>query len=491
MKGQAYNPFLPLDVYIPDGEPHIFGDRIYLFGSHDKEGGDTFCELDYEFFSAPLDDLNNWSSKGINYSARQDALYSEKRPYLYAPDVVRGNDGKYYLYYCLAGNKGNGGYHGPISVAVCDTPDGKYEYLGYVKNQDGTEFNKFVCFDPAVMNDNGAIRLYYGTAMPRGMHLPKVCRKLAAPVFEKIYGKSKKEILAEPGVWGANMITLCDDMLTVKSDAVRIIPEKTRGTNFKGHGFFEGSSVRKINDTYYFIYSSQLNHELCYATSKYPDRDFKYGGTVVSAGDIGINGRKEKNSLNAVGTTHGSIECINGQWYVFYHRLTHGSDYSRQACAEPIQIEPDGSIHQVEISSCGLNGEPLKAEGKYPSVIACNITNGKMPHLSNRKSKKPIPVVTHRGNERFISNIDSKTTITYKWFDFIKADGEICFDIDSGSQGEMIVTADDEVIARVPINNFGRTTVSAKYHIQDLRRKSLSLKFSGKGSFNLYSFTFK
>jgi hypothetical protein len=114
-----------------------------------------------------------------------------------------------------------------------------------------------------------------------------------------------------------------------------------------------------------------------------------------------------------------------------------------------------------------------------------------MPHLSNRKSKKPIPVVTHRGNERFISNIDSKTTITYKWFDFIKADGEICFDIDSGSQGEMIVTADDEVIARVPINNFGRTTVSAKYHIQDLRRKSLSLKFSGKGSFNLYSFTFK
>ena len=172
-------------MYIPDGEPHIFGDRIYLFGSHDKEGGDTFCELDYEFFSAPLDDLNNWSSKGINYSARQDALYSEKRPYLYAPDVVRGNDGKYYLYYCLAGNKGDGGYHGPISVAVCDTPDGKYEYLGYVKNQDGTEFNKFVCFDPAVMNDNGAIRLYYGTAMPRGMYLPKVCRKLAAPVFEK------------------------------------------------------------------------------------------------------------------------------------------------------------------------------------------------------------------------------------------------------------------------------------------------------------------
>lgn len=74
MKGQAFNSFLPLGVYIPDGEPHIFGDRIYLFGSHDKEGGDTFCELDYEIFSAPIDDLSNWSSKGINYSAKQDAL---------------------------------------------------------------------------------------------------------------------------------------------------------------------------------------------------------------------------------------------------------------------------------------------------------------------------------------------------------------------------------------------------------------------------------
>lgn len=31
---QVYNPFLPLDEYIPDGEPHVLGDRVYLFGSH-------------------------------------------------------------------------------------------------------------------------------------------------------------------------------------------------------------------------------------------------------------------------------------------------------------------------------------------------------------------------------------------------------------------------------------------------------------------------
>ena len=26
---QIYNPFLPLTEYIPDGEPHVFGDRVY------------------------------------------------------------------------------------------------------------------------------------------------------------------------------------------------------------------------------------------------------------------------------------------------------------------------------------------------------------------------------------------------------------------------------------------------------------------------------
>lgn len=44
-----------------------------------------------------------------------------------------------------------------------------------------------------------------------------------------------------------------------------------------------------------------------------------------------------------------------------------------------------GSIEQVEISSCGLNSNPLIAKGKYPSVIACNITNGRMPRVNTIK----------------------------------------------------------------------------------------------------------
>ena len=106
---QARNPFTPERVYIPDGEAHVFDDRVYLYGSHDKEGGKSYCRLGYEVFSAPIDNLSQWTSKGINYQARQDPL-SEKtdRPYRYAPDCVKGNDGRYYLYYCLAGEKGKG-----------------------------------------------------------------------------------------------------------------------------------------------------------------------------------------------------------------------------------------------------------------------------------------------------------------------------------------------------------------------------------------------
>lgn len=34
-KTPAFNPYLPSWEYIPDGEPYVFGDRVYVYGSHD------------------------------------------------------------------------------------------------------------------------------------------------------------------------------------------------------------------------------------------------------------------------------------------------------------------------------------------------------------------------------------------------------------------------------------------------------------------------
>ena len=413
---QVYNPFLPVNEYIPDGEPHVFNGRVYLYGSHDAEGGYTFCMRDYVTYSASVSNLKEWRYEGVIYRADQDPQYPDLK-YMYAPDVVHGNDGKYYLYYAMGGDYGYGGYVGPISVAVADLPTGPFEFLGFVRNQDGTPMEKYVCFDPAVLNDNGVIRLYYGTQYGTD-ESPEVQRE---PAFEQslmeMFKKSAEEIRSYPdNIMGPIHATLSDDMLTVKEEPKHLIPYYVKGTPFEEHPFFEASSMRKVGDKYYFIYSSWLNHELCYATSDKPDGDFTFGGTIVSNGDVGYHGRKAEERLNMTGTTHGSIIELNGRWYVFYHRLTHKSDYSRQACAEEIAILPDGSIPQVPITSCGLNGGALKAEGRYPAVIACNITNGHMPTGSNSIYKDAFPNVNHLGEERFIAEIEHGTLIGYKYF---------------------------------------------------------------------------
>lgn len=416
-KNQIYNPFLPLYEYIPDGEPHVFGDRVYHYGSHDKEGGDTFCMLDYVCYSAPVNDLTDWRYEGVIYQAKQDPRYPAPQ-YMYAPDVVQGNDGRFYLYYCMGGDYGQGGYQGPVSVAVCDTPAGKYEYLGVVKNPDGSPMLKYICFDPALLNDDGTIRLYYGTQYDYEERNDFLTNDFYLQDEIEMFGRSREEIFSYPdSIMGPVMAVLSDDMLTVKEEAKHIIPYRVKGTSFEAHPFFEGSSMRKVGKKYYFIYSSWQNHELCYATSDQPDRDFVFGGTIVSNGDIGYRGRDAQHKLNMTGTTHGSIIEINGQWYVFYHRLTHKSDYSRQACAEKIRILEDGSIPQAEMTSCGLNDGPLSAEGTYPAVIACNLTNGHMPHGSNSVFQISFPNVTHKGQERFIAEIEDHTLIGYKYFE--------------------------------------------------------------------------
>ena len=486
MKKEAMNPFLPMGEYIPDGEPHVFGNRIYLFGSHDKENGDTFCMLDYEVWSAPVDDLSDWTSKGANYSAKQDPLYSDRMKYMYAPDCVRGNDGRYYLYYCLSGERGQGGYSNPISVAVCDTPDGKYEYLGVVRNPDGTPLMRYACFDPAVINDGGTIRLYYGTTLPWLEGIP--FKGIRYKAIARIIGKNIEDVKAAGGnILGSYHVMISDDMLTVTGEPVRV-DDQISGAEYQKHRFFEGSSIRKINDTYYFIYSSANNHELCYATSKYPDSAFIYGGTIVSNGDIGFQDRAPENRLNHTGTNHGSIECVNGQWYVFYHRLTHNSDYSRQACAEPITILPDGSIPQVEITSCGLNGEPLEG-GTYPAVICCNLTNGRMTHGANKSKITTEPCVSSDESERYIKGISNNTLIGYKYFCL---SGTVTLTLKlRGSLDGVFDIETDEKCAEVSVSPTEdwtefNTTFSVKSG-----NWPLFLKYRGKGIGSLIEFTIK
>ena len=208
----------------------------------------------------------------------------------------------------------------------------------------------------------------------------------------------------------------------------------------------------------------------------------------MSNGDVGYQGRKDKDRLNHTGTTHGGIEQVNGQWYVFYHRLTHNSDYCRQACAEPITIAQDGSIVQVEVTSCGLNGGPLRASGTYPAAICCNLTNGHMRHGSNGNRKSKEPCVTSGDGERYVTNIADHTVIGYKHFVFA---GETTLSVTyRGSGGTLsVMTEWDTPLTEIRLEPAEDWTRSAPALFSAFGKKPLYLRFHGMSMIELLDFS--
>lgn len=387
---QALNPYLPSWEYIPDGEPYVFDGRVYVYGSHDFANGHVFCQGDYICYSAPVNDLGNWRYEGVIYEKTQDPFNPDGKMCLYAPDVVVGPDGRYYLYYVLDRVS-------VVSVCVCDTPAGKYEFLGYVHYQDGTRYGDAAWdepqFDPAVLREGERTYLYTG--------------------FCGAGDKSRH---------GAMCVVLGPDMLTIVENPVFVAPgrEYSEGTGFEGHAFFEGPSIRKRNDTYYLIYSSEVMHELCYATSKEPTKGFVYRGVLVSNCDLGIDSYKPADLPIAYGANnHGSMVQINDDWYVFYHRHTNNTWYSRQGCAEKLTILEDGTIPQAEITSCGLNGQPLKAEGTYPTYIACHLFGKEHSVYVGKEGAPRVVQIGKEGDEvvGYVSNIMDGATMGFRSFD--------------------------------------------------------------------------
>lgn len=396
MKNHGMNPYLPSWEYVPDGEPHVFGKRVYVYGSHDRFAGYAFCQNDYVCWSAPVDDLTDWQYEGIIYTRAEAAHNEDGRECLYAPDVTRGPDGRYYLYYALNETSA-------ISVAVCDTPAGKYTYYGDVHYPDGTTLGARPGdeqqFDPGVLTEGKTTWLYSGFCPPM-----------------------------MPGRTGALCYRLAPDMLTVEQTYPAVVPgaQTAKGTGFEGHAFFEASSIRKVGDKYYFIYSSELSHELCYAVSDSPCRGFVYGGTLVDNADLGLC----DTARYFTGNNHGSIEQINGRWYVFYHRHTNSSLFCRQGMVEPIEILPDGRIPQVEITTSGPNGAPLPAVElrELPAYAACNLYMTQPPQVNAEAGQNPFPYITQDGAdvmpeseskpEAYICNLTPGTVVGFKYLNF-------------------------------------------------------------------------
>ncbi len=363
----AQNPYMPLWEYVPDGEPYVFEDpdcpgryRVYVYGSHDSLI-DEYCGREQVVWSAPVEDLCAWRYDGIIFKSVLGSDGRDLKPggiadVLYAPDVVLRvlPDGRkeYYLY------PNNQEWGRNAQVAVSDRPDGPFRVVNW--NQDKpTVCDGVLGFDPAVfIDDDGRVYGYWGFESSNGAELDPQTMASVKPGTEIVH-----------------------DM----------IPSAKQPGEFR---FFEASSIRKIEDKYVFIYSRTtadgefglpaVNYTLAYAYSDNPLGPFTYGGTLIDCRgrDIDDSG-KVICTANPYGNTHGSIQQINGQWWVFYHRQTGTDEFSRQAMVSPITVKVQkGKGGKVEISEAEYTSEGFAVGGldpldKTPAGLACYLTNPK------------------------------------------------------------------------------------------------------------------
>ena len=328
-----HNPLLPDHVFVPDAEAHVWADgRLYLYGSFDMQGNRAYCSREYHVYST--DDLEHWTDHGVSFTLADAAWYPSDKPgchALYAPDCAYRN-GVYYLYYCVP--------DGRCGVASSPSPAGPFTDIGPIEGVMG--------IDPAVLiDDDRQAYLYWGQ-------------------FDNVRAAKLK-----------------DNMTEIEPDSV------VQPLSVAEHDFHEGSSVKKIGGLYYFLYTDTHRHKdakhpigkatcLGYAVSDKPTSGFRYGGIIID------NEGCDPGTWN----DHGSLCCFHGQWYVFYHRSTHGGEFSRHVCAEPVTIE-NGVIAEVPMTSSGA-APAIPASARVRAAHACLLSGNVRSEGDDTEDSRPL-----------------------------------------------------------------------------------------------------
>lgn len=418
--------------------------------------------------------------EGTIYRKNQDPWNRLGLRLLFAPDACQGPDGRYYLYYAFD-------FMGVMGVAVASSPAGPFEFLGHVSYADGTVWGRRagdqLPFDPGVLVDkDGRVWLYSGFYTP----VPAIAT-------------GGRKLRNDGGV----VMELEPDMVTIKTEPRVIFPKSGPGS-WAGHEFFEASSIRRYGDTYVFVYSSAVNHELCYAVSNRPDGGFEFGGVLVSLGDVGLPGHPdEAHAANYLGNTHGGMLRIEHEdapddWYIFYHRQTNRSSYARQACAERLEGDPFTGFKQAEVTSCGLNAGPFAGRGGYEARIACNLWSstgtGRYDGPSPRRSLAAHPYVTQAGHGhdayQYIANMRDGAVAGFKYFDLRRTLG-VAVTV-RGAAGRMeVATSPDfsELVAVMPLEPAREwRTFRAGLAVEATGKDALYFRYAGKGAADFLAF---
>lgn len=344
----AQNPYLPLWEHLPDGEPRVFEDpdnpgkmRAYIIGSHDVTYK-SYCGNDIRIWSAPVENLTDWRDEGPVFSHYVNGKWDT----MFAPDLVEVKDkatGKktYWLY------PHSRGWRRVPMVCKGDRPDGPFTPVNL--NADGTACvdGSIIDFDPSVFIENITDKKD-----------PDFARGFRAYVFYGFRHSTAFE-LDQDNMYAVRPNTQIHDYFIPASERYGVIrdpkgtqyPALYKGQNPGEFNFFEASSIRQVGNKYVMVFSGysgpdyglgSTNSALRYAYGDSPLGPWRSGGVLVdSRGVVPNEDGTHLVGMNAAHNTHGSLQEINGQWYVFYHRPPRGFGFARQAMVAPVKIEWD------------------------------------------------------------------------------------------------------------------------------------------------------
>ena len=441
---QAQNPYLPLWEHLPDGEPRVFEDpdrpgkmRAYIIGSHDVKNTD-YCGPDIRIWSAPVEDLSDWRDEGAVFTHYVDGQWDT----MFAPDLVEVMENGKKVYYLYPHSRGWGRI--PM-VCKGERPDGPFTPINLTADKRKCVEGSMIDFDPSVF-------------------IEPVTKK-KDPDYKKgfrayVYYGFQHSIAAEldqETMYSVRPGTQIHDYFIPSSLRYGVLrdPEGTeypalyKGQNPGEFNFFEASSIRQIGNKYVMVFSGysgpdyglgSTNSALRYAYGDSPLGPWRSGGVLVdSRGVVMNNDGSALTTTNFGHNTHGSLQEINGQWYVFYHRPPRGFGNARQAMVAPVKIEwdkkpvakggkvrivgydpysPDnewmakasnGNVYTgAEVTSEGFQIFGLDPYKFYSGGIACHITDN-----DAMQDQRDV-----WDNTQTLTGLKNGTVIGYKYFGF-------------------------------------------------------------------------
>ena len=326
LAARAISQPLVTHIYTADPSAHVFEGKLYVYCSHDIEGGVAFnddgahfCMEDYHVLSMDSPD-GPATDCGLALHV-SEVPWAERQ--MWAPDAAC-RDGRYYLYF--PAKTAEGLFR--IGVAVGEHPAGPF--TPQPRPIDGT-----YSIDPSVFADDGGEHyLLFGGIW--GGQLQKY--------RDNAYDAGNEEPRDGEPALGPRIARLRADMLELDEPTreVQILDEQGRPLRADDHNrrYFEGPWLHKYEGRYYLSYSTGNTHLLCYAVGDNPYGPFTYQGQVLRP---------------VVGwTTHHSICEYVGRWYLFYHDslLSGGVTHLRSVKMVELQHDAEGRI--VPINPYGV-----------------------------------------------------------------------------------------------------------------------------------------